>query len=82
MDMTPTLIPATIVLPPSAADRCDRCGARGTTRIILDNGGDLVFCGHHTRKYDVTIQAVAVDVVTTTASDGRPRPEQQERLTT
>ena len=80
--MAPTLVPATIALPPTAVDRCDRCGARGTTRIILDSGGDLVFCAHHARKYDATIQAVAVDVVTTTASAGPPRPEQPERLTT
>jgi len=67
--MTPTLVPATIALPPTAADRCDRCGARGTTRIILDNGGDLVFCAHHARKYDATIQAVAVDIATSTTPD-------------
>jgi hypothetical protein len=64
MDMTPTLIPARMVTPLTAADRCDRCGARGLTRIVLDNGSDLVFCAHHARKYDSTIQAVAVDVVT------------------
>ena len=64
--MTPTLIPASFAFPLTAADRCDRCGARGATRIVLDNGGDLVFCGHHARKYETTIQAVAVDVVTST----------------
>jgi hypothetical protein len=64
MDMTQTLTPAIVALPPTAADRCDRCGARGITRIILDSGADLVFCAHHARKYDATIQAVAVDVAT------------------
>jgi len=64
MDMTPTLIPASIAAPLTAADRCDRCGARGATRIVLDNGDDLVFCGHHARKYETTIRAVAVDVAT------------------
>ncbi len=62
--MTPTLIPAYIALPLAPDDRCDRCGARGVTRIILDNGADLVFCAHHARKYQTTIEAVAVDVVT------------------
>jgi hypothetical protein len=64
MDMTPTLIPASISLPLTPADRCDRCGARGATRVVLDGGSDLVFCAHHARKYETTIQAVAVDVVT------------------
>jgi hypothetical protein len=64
MDMTPTLIPAFIALPLTPDDRCDRCGVRAVTRVILDGGADLVFCAHHARKYEATIKAVAVDVVT------------------
>ena len=60
--MTPTLIPPAL-LPLTAADRCDRCGARATTRVILDSGSDLLFCGHHTRQYDATITAVAAEVI-------------------
>jgi hypothetical protein len=63
--MTPTLVPdilssATL----TAADRCDRCGARATTRVVLAGGSDLVFCGHHARRYDEGLRAVAVEVLT------------------
>jgi hypothetical protein len=61
--MTPTLIPARSTAPLTAADRCDRCGARGTTRVILSGGGELVFCGHHARKFEDTIRSVAAAVV-------------------
>lgn len=61
--MTPTLIPASL-LPITAEDRCDRCGARATMRVILGSGSDLLFCGHHARMYDDTISSVAAEVVT------------------
>jgi hypothetical protein len=48
---------------PPAADRCDRCGARGKVRVVLAGGGDLVFCGHHARQFDATIRSVAVEIV-------------------
>jgi hypothetical protein len=60
--MTPTLIPADISASLTAADRCDRCGARATTRVLFTNGGELFFCGHHSRKYDAAVRAVALDV--------------------
>jgi hypothetical protein len=64
--MTPTLITDSTV--PSATltatDRCDRCGARATTRVVLAGGSDLVFCGHHSRRYDQALRAVAVAVLT------------------
>jgi hypothetical protein len=68
--MTPTLIPDIILKSTTltAADRCDRCGARATTRIVLATGRDLVFCGHHARRYDVALRAVAVEVVTETVA--------------
>jgi hypothetical protein len=59
--VTPTL--TTTVEVPSAADRCDRCGAQGKVRVVLAGGGDLVFCGHHAREYDATIRSVAVEIV-------------------
>jgi hypothetical protein len=64
--MTPTLIPDGILNSATltAADRCDRCGARATTRVVLTGGSDLVFCGHHSRRYDEALRAVAVEVVT------------------
>jgi hypothetical protein len=64
--MTPTLIPDTVTVTVlTSADRCDRCGARAATRVILAGGRDLFFCGHHSRRYDQALRAVAVEVVTT-----------------
>lgn len=55
--------PAT-ALPPTAADRCDRCSARAQVRVVLAGGGDLVFCAHHARSYDEKLREVAVDILT------------------
>ncbi len=44
--MTATLAPSL-----SAADRCDRCGARAYIRARLHSGGELYFCAHHGRKH-------------------------------
>jgi hypothetical protein len=62
--MTPTLTPGSVVTALTATDRCDRCGARATTRVVLSGGTDLVFCGHHSRRYDEALRAVAVEVLT------------------
>ncbi len=35
----------------SAADRCDRCGARAYIRARLRSGGELYFCAHHGRQH-------------------------------
>jgi hypothetical protein len=35
----------------SAADRCDRCGARAYIRARLHSGGELYFCAHHGRQH-------------------------------
>jgi len=42
---------------------CDRCGAAGKVQIILANGQDLVFCGHHAREYKHIIWDLACDVI-------------------
>ena len=34
-----------------AIDICDRCAARAQTLVVLANGGELLFCGHHARAY-------------------------------
>jgi len=60
--VTPTLT-TTIDLVRPPAERCDRCGAQGKVRVVLPGGGDLVFCGHHARKYDTTIRSVAAEIV-------------------
>lgn len=42
---------ATLAPSLSAADRCDRCGARAYIRARLHSGGELLFCAHHGRKH-------------------------------
>jgi hypothetical protein len=34
----------------TAADRCDRCGARAQVRVEM-RGGELLFCAHHAREH-------------------------------
>ncbi len=61
--MTPTLTPPMSLAPPSAGDRCDRCGAQAQVRVVLPGGGDLLFCGHHARAYDAKLREIAVEIV-------------------
>ena len=61
--MTPTLIPDTVAAVITAADCCDRCGARATAHVTLAGGGELYFCGHHARRYDEALRAVDAEVV-------------------
>ena len=42
---------ATLAHSLSAADRCDRCGARAYIRARLRSGGELYFCAHHGRQH-------------------------------
>ena len=66
--MTPTLMPPPeTVAPPAADERCDRCNAAGKLRVLLAEGGELVFCGHHANKYAERLVAIAIDVAS--ASD-------------
>lgn len=55
--MTPVLAPT----PLSAADRCDRCGARAYLRAVLPSGSALLFCAHHAREHAAALRAVAVE---------------------
>lgn len=51
-----TLTPPTMDYPPMTAwDRCDRCGAQAYTRFTNAAGHDLLFCGHHTAKFEVKL---------------------------
>lgn len=45
--------------PLTAADRCDRCGARAYVRVILQTGGELYFCVHHAREHEESLRKVA-----------------------
>ncbi len=35
----------------NALDRCDRCGAQAYVRAVMANGFELLFGGHHAKKY-------------------------------
>ena len=41
----------------TAADRCDRCGARAHLMAVRPGGADLLFCKHHGRLYAAGLQA-------------------------
>ena len=56
--MTPVLAPT----PLSAADRCDRCGARAYLRAVLPSGSALLFCAHHAREHAAALRAAAVEL--------------------
>jgi len=46
----------------TAADRCDRCGARAYVRVLLPNFLELLFCAHHNRQYAVELTKIAVEI--------------------
>jgi hypothetical protein len=46
----------------TAADRCDRCGARAYIRVLLPGGGELMFCAHHGRAHAPALEAVDADI--------------------
>jgi hypothetical protein len=58
VNVTPVLAPT----PLSAADRCDRCGARAYLRAVLPSGGALLFCAHHAREHAAALRAAAVEL--------------------
>lgn len=58
MKVTSVLAPT----PLSAADRCDRCGARAYLRAVLPSGHELLFCAHHAREHAAALRAVAAEV--------------------
>jgi hypothetical protein len=53
---------ATAIEALTAADRCDRCGARAYIRVLLPAGGELLFCAHHGRAHAPALQAVDADI--------------------
>lgn len=46
----------------TAADRCDRCGARAYVRVLLPTCLELLFCAHHNRQYASTLTKIAVEI--------------------
>lgn len=45
----------------TAADRCDRCGARAAVRVILLHG-ELLLCAHHGREHEAALRDQALRV--------------------
>jgi len=56
-DVTTALAPTL-----TAADRCDRCGARAYVRARLISGGELLFCAHHGREHLPKLQNLTTDI--------------------
>lgn len=56
--MTTTLAHAAL----TAADRCDRCGAQAYVRVLLESGGELLFCAHHGREHASALRQVASEI--------------------
>ena len=46
----------------TTADRCDRCGAQAYVRVTLNNGGELLFCGHHANAHSAKLSQVALRI--------------------
>lgn len=46
----------------TTADRCDRCGAQAYVRVTLASGGELFFCGHHSKAHSAKLSQVALAI--------------------
>jgi hypothetical protein len=57
--MTGALAPSR---PLNAMDLCDRCGAQAYVRVVLPDGGELLFCAHHGRQHAEALAKVAVEI--------------------
>lgn len=44
----------------TAVDRCDRCGAQAYLRVLLQAGGELLFCAHHAREHGDKLREIAL----------------------
>jgi hypothetical protein len=42
-------------------DRCDRCNAAAQVRALLPGGGELLFCGHHSRVHAQRLREIGAD---------------------
>lgn len=47
----------------SVTDRCDRCNAQAYVRVVLTNGSDLLFCGHHWTRHEDALRPQASLVI-------------------
>ena len=46
----------------TASDRCDRCGAQAYVRVVLNAGGELLFCAHHGREHGEALRQAGADI--------------------
>lgn len=46
----------------TAADRCDRCGARAVARATFGSGAHLLFCAHHLRIHEEGLLAASARI--------------------
>ena len=46
----------------TAHDRCDRCGAQAYVKVLLEAGGELMFCAHHAREHSEKLREIAEHV--------------------
>ncbi len=46
-----------------SSDRCDRCSAQAYVRVVLSNGADLLFCGHHWSRHEDVLRPQAAEVI-------------------
>ena len=46
----------------TAADRCDRCGARAYVRVLLPSRLELLFFAYHTREHGRALAEIAVEI--------------------
>lgn len=65
--MTAAVKPVTL----TAADRCDRCGARAHAIAVLPSTLRLAFCAHHYREHWEALLLADAEVTQTT-----PRPDE------
>ncbi|PMC75775.1 MULTISPECIES: hypothetical protein [unclassified Brachybacterium] len=47
----------------STQDRCDRCGAQAYVKVLLEAGGELMFCAHHARAHEDALRPLAAEVI-------------------
>ncbi|HEY7596132.1 MAG TPA: hypothetical protein VH969_23515 [Actinophytocola sp.] len=43
-----------------AEDRCDRCSAAAHVLVLLNAGGELVFCRHHANEHRARLAPIAL----------------------
>lgn len=56
----PDVTTALATSPIKATDRCDSCGAQAYIRAVLPDG-ELLFCGHHGRKFEAKLRPMTVE---------------------